>query len=137
MNTHPYLRAYMAGIALPTVFMLLAFIVFCVTRYGYAVDMPIERVIIFPLVLVPNLWGVWNIFYVMLRPLRKWPIGIHGAMLPVVMLPAGYMVTRALNAWVFDFVGGTVWLLVPWLLVVYYLLWKYAVSALNRMLGIA
>lgn len=51
MNPHPYLRAYMAGVAVPTVFLLAVFAGFCVVRFGYNPEFPIERVLVFPLAL--------------------------------------------------------------------------------------
>jgi hypothetical protein len=60
MNTHPYLRAYMAGIVAPSFGLLVALTVFIVTRLVLQVPIPIERVIIFPMALVPNAFGLWN-----------------------------------------------------------------------------
>jgi len=91
MNTHPYLRAYMAGIAAPTMFLLVALSGFLIARYTFQIPVPIERVIIFPMALVPNLFGVWNIFYLWLRPRPHLPIGFHGAILPFVLAPAGFL----------------------------------------------
>ena len=64
MNQHPYLRAYMAGITIPTLVLLIATTAFVIARYVFNVPMPIERVIVFPLAVVPNVWGVWNIFWI-------------------------------------------------------------------------
>ena len=61
MNTHPYLRAYMAGIVAPSLGLLIALTVFILTRLVFHVPIPIERVIIFPMALVPNAFGIWNI----------------------------------------------------------------------------
>ena len=66
MNQHPYLRAYMAGIVVPTLVLLVAVTVFTFARYVCNVPVPIERVIVFPLAIVPNLWGLWNIIYIAL-----------------------------------------------------------------------
>lgn len=137
MNTHPYLRAYMAGIAVPTVFMLVIFAMFCVLRFGYKADVPIERVVVFPLALVPNLWGLWNMLYLAMHPHHRLPLGIHGALLPALLLPAAFAVIRVMNAWLPAYSATAFWLLLPWLLVVYYLLWKYLVAFCNEMLGIA
>ena len=63
MNSHPYLRAYLAGIAFPTFFLLVFMTAYIIFRYVYNVPVPIERVIIFPVAAVPNLWGAWNILY--------------------------------------------------------------------------
>ena len=64
MSQHPYLRAYMAGITVPTVFLLVAMTGFIIARLVYNVPIPIERVIVFPMAVIPNLWGVWNMLYV-------------------------------------------------------------------------
>ena len=37
--------------------------------------------------LVPNLFGLWNMFYLWLRPRPHLPIGLHGALLPFVLAP--------------------------------------------------
>src|SRR5438445_9948114 len=85
MNTHPYLRAYMAGIAAPSVALLIALTVFILTRLVFHVPIPIERVIIFPMAVIPSAFGIWNIVYVWSRPHRSWPLGLHGALLPLIV----------------------------------------------------
>lgn len=137
MNTHPYLRAYMAGIVVPSVFVLFIFAAFCVIRFGYRVDLPIERAIVFPLALVPALWGAWNMLYLALHSRRRLPLGIHGALLPAILLPAAFFVTRALDLWIPLEYAATFWLVLPGLLIVYYLVWKHLVGFFNEMLGIA
>ncbi len=97
MKTHPYLRAYVAGIAVPTMLLLVAMSVFSVTRYVYKIPIPIERVIVFPMALVPNLFGVWNMLYVWLRPRRHLPIGFHGALLPFVLAPIAFTIATSLG----------------------------------------
>ncbi len=140
MNRHPYLRAYMAGIAVPTVFLLVAMTGFSVIRYIYNVPIPIERVIVFPMALVPNLWGAWNMLYVGLHSRRHLSIGFHGAVLPFVLAPVAFTVTRAVEFRALDFViltptfFATVF---PIVIVVYYLAWKHVVGFFNEVLGIA
>ncbi len=148
MNTHPYLRAYMAGIAMPSLGLLVALTVFILTRLVFHVPIPIERVIIFPMALVPNAFGIWNIFYVWSRPHRHLPIGFHGALLPVVLVTMG-AVAAACGGFLAVSRHGVTWfqaisvpyvLIVPWFLAavaVYYLVWKYVVGFLNQVLGIA
>src|SRR5258708_29800649 len=53
MNQHAYLRAYLAGIAVPTVFLLVVMTGYCVLRYVYHFPVPVERVIVFPIAVVP------------------------------------------------------------------------------------
>jgi len=125
----------MAGIAVPSVFMLVIFTVFCVLRFGYRVDVPLERAVVFPLALVPNMWGSWNMLYVATH--RRLPIGIYGAILPVIVFPAALIVAHAVVGPFPSFFTTLMSLAVPVVLIIYYLVWKYIVSFLNRMLGIA
>jgi hypothetical protein len=148
MNTHRYLRAYMAGIVAPSLALLVALTVFILTRLVFHVPIPIERVIIFPMALVPSAFGLWNILYVWLRPRRHLPIGFHGALLPLILATAG-AIGASCGGFLAIGAGGVTWfqaisvpyfLIAPWFLiviVVYYLVWKYVVGFLNEMLGIA
>ncbi len=148
MNTHRYLRAYMAGIFIPTIAVPFGLVVFFVARYVFQVPIPIERVVIFPMALAPTLFGLWNVLYARLRTGRYLPLGLHGALLPVFFVPFG--MTGAI-AGKFLSLGskGIVWfdaitipyiLFVPWIavvMIVYYLIWKYLVGFCNRILEIA
>jgi hypothetical protein len=134
MNRHRYLRAYMAGSVLPTMFLLVAMVAFTMVRYVYDVPIPIERVIVFPMALVPNIWGLWNMLYVWLRQHRHVPIGLYGALLVVLIMPIGFSVARLLGFSLphhFLAVLGP-----PAALAAYYLLWKYLVNFLNELLEI-
>ena len=62
MNKHPYLRAYMAGIAVPTFALLFVMTAYTVFRYVYNFPAPVERFIVFPMAVVPNLWGYGTFF---------------------------------------------------------------------------
>jgi len=147
MNQHPYLRAYMAGIAVPTALLLVALTVFCVARFVFKVPVPIERVIVVPLMIVPNAFGFWNMLYVKLHPHFHTPIGLHGALLMFFLGPVGFGVGTALGflrvtehgVFAFDLVHVPYWWLAVgpfFALAFYYLVWKYAVGFLNRLLGI-
>ena len=135
MNQHPYLRAYMAGIVVPTLFLLVGITVFTIARFIYHVPVPIERVIVFPMAVVPNAWGAWNMLYVFLRSRRHLSIGFHGAILPFLLAPAGFALARALGI---TFLTPTLYATgFPVALVVYYLAWKHLVGFCNELLGIA
>jgi hypothetical protein len=146
MNSHRYLRAYMAGIFAPSLVLLLVLTGFIVARLVCQISVPIERVIIFPMALVPSLFGVWNILYVWSQ--GRLPIGLHGALLPLIMAPAGASIGKLLGVLAIGAQGVT-WfqqitlpysLLAPLFcggLIIYYLVWKYIVGSLNRVLGIA
>jgi hypothetical protein len=148
MNTHPYLRAYMAGIVVPTLFMLLVLAGFCILRFVCQVPVPIEQVIVFPMAVVPTLFGLWNMFYLWLRPRRHLPIGLHGALLPFVLAPLGFSLATGLGFLTLG-TSGLVWfqqITIPYpyialgftiALIAYYLVWKYLVGFFNQVLGIA
>src|SRR5271165_6693182 len=97
MNKHPYLRAYLAGIAVPTVFLLIAMTVYTVIRYVYNVPVPIERLIVFPMAVVPNAWGLWNVIFYASNGRRHIPLGVFGGALPLLLAPCGYLATLLLN----------------------------------------
>lgn len=148
MNTHPYLRAYLAGIFAPSLGLLVALTVFILTRIVFQVPIPIERVIIFPMALVPNFFGLWNILYLWTGPHRHLPIGFHGALLPMVMMPVGavaatcggFLTIGARGVTWFQAISVPYILIAPWFLaavVIYYLIWKYVVGFFNQLLGIA
>jgi hypothetical protein len=147
MNSHPYLRAYMAGIVAPSVALLIALTLFILTRLVGHIPIPIERVIIFPMAVIPSAFGIWNIVYVWLRPHRSWPIGLHGALLPVVLVTigaisavyGGFLAVGTQGVTWFEVISVPYSLLVVWFagaVVLYYLVWKYVVGFLNQVLGI-
>ena len=98
MRTHPYLRAYMAGIVVPTILLLLMVSVFATLRFEVFPLAPppgeptlgtallfeaIGRAIIFPMAIVPNLWGLWNMLYLAIGGKTKLSLGLYGALLPI------------------------------------------------------
>lgn len=147
MNDHPYLRAYMAGIVVPTVILLLVLTIFCVARYMCNVPAPIERLIIFPMAVVPNVFGLWNMLYVRLRSHWQMPIGVHGSLLPLLLGPVGFVLARSLGYVSLTSYGlvyfGIVRIPYGYLVAIpffaiaaYYLIWKYIVGFLNELQGI-
>ena len=97
MNTHPYLRAYLAGIFVPTLVLPLILTVFIVVRLVLAVPVPIERFIIFPMAVVPSLFGLWNMLCLWSHPRTHLPLGVHGAILPFLGAPTGALVASCLG----------------------------------------
>jgi DMSO/TMAO reductase YedYZ heme-binding membrane subunit len=135
MKTHPLLRAYMAGIVFPTVVLLFGVTAFTIARYVYHVPIPIERAIMFPLTVVPNLWGVWNMLYLAIGGERRWSIGVHGAVLPLILIPLGVLLARL---FAIDLVTPSLAaLFAPMGIAAYYLIWKHVVAFLNAEMGIA
>ena len=137
MDHHIYLRAYLAGIAVPTVFLLAVATTFTIARYVYNIPVPVERIIVFPMAVVPNAWGLWNVLFLALRSRLQLSIGLHGALLPILLAPLGFVVASLLNFSVPGFAAHAFFILAPVALIVYYLAWKYLVGFLNRILELA
>jgi hypothetical protein len=137
MNRHPYLRAYLAGIAVPTVFLLVAMTGYTILRYVNNVPVPIERIIVFPMAAVPNLWGLWNVLYTAGIARRNFPLGLFGSLLPLLLAPLGYVVARLLDFSIPSIILHAFPYGLPAALVLYYLAWKHLVGFLNHELGIA
>ena len=144
MRPHPYLRAYMAGIVVPTLFLIVIMAVFATFRFYFEVSTqfvlglpgrPLERAIVFPMAVVPNLWGVWNMLHLKLRPQSPLSLGMHGALLPLLLMPAGVLLARALD--VFTIQWQFALPMAPIGMAVYYLAWKHLVGRLNAEMGIA
>jgi len=144
MRSHPYLRAYMAGIVVPTLFLLVIMSIDAYHRYYFEVSSqfviglparPLERAILFPMAIVPNVWGLWNMLYLRLKSRLPWPLGVHGSMLIWILVPAGLALARTLD--VFTIQWPFALPMVPIGMVVYYLAWKHFVGFLNREMGIA
>jgi len=136
MNSHPYMRAYMAGVFLPTIGLLIALSGFLVARVVFHVPVPIERAIIFPMAVVPNLWGVWNILYVALPARRRLPLGLHGALLPILGLPLAAPLAVRINPWLPSFFPVIFISAIPVAAIAYYLLWKYVLAFLNNVVSV-
>ncbi|MGA2167044.1 MAG: hypothetical protein ABSG62_02460 [Terracidiphilus sp.] len=148
MNNHPYLRAYLTGIFVPTFILPLLLTVFIVARIVLKLPIPIEQGLVFPMALVPVLWGLWNMLYLCTNARTHLPIGLHGAILPLLLMPAGALLGSCLGVLAIG-PHGVTWFQaceIPYTLIApcflaalagYYLVWKYIVGFVNRVLGIA
>jgi len=82
------------------------------------------------------LWGLWNMLYIVVRGHWRIPLGVHGALVPLLVGPLalgnafllGFDIPRFALAM---FPAG-----VAVAMLAYYLVWKYLVGFLNRMLQI-
>lgn len=137
MNKHPYLRAYMAGIAVPTLVLLFVMTGYTVFRYVYNIPVPVERFIVFPMAVVPNLWGLWNVLFLAWRRRVPLSLGLHGALLPIVLGPLGLVASALLKFSIPGFAVHIFPVAAPLALIVYYFAWKYFVGFLNRVLELA
>lgn len=148
MKMHPYLRAFLAGAFVPTLVLPLMLAAFIVLRLGIGIPFPIERGLVFPMALVPCLWALWNMLWLGSHARTHLALGLHGALLPLLLMPVGAALASNLGALSLRG-GGATWFSafeVPYALIAlvfacvlagYYLLWKYVVGFLNRELGIA
>jgi len=137
MNQHIYLRAYLAGIAVPTPFLLVAMTAYTIFRLVYHFPVPVERFIVFPMAVIPNAWGLWNVLFIFWRERLQMSIGLHGALLPILLAPLGIVAASVLNFSIPSFAVHFFPVVAPLALIVYYLAWKYLVGFLNRVLGLA
>lgn len=148
MNPHPYLRAFLAGVFIPTLVLPLMLTLFIVVRLMLQFPVPIERGIIFPMALVPSVWGVWNMVAQSPAVRARVPLGVFGALLPLLLAPCGALVGAFAGVFTLGATGVVwfqVWHIPYWLiacgfcfaLAAYYLAWKYVVAFLNRTLGIS
>lgn len=105
-----------------------------VFRFAFHFSTPIERIIVFPMAISPNMWGLWNMLFVRLVRDRL-PIGFWGAILPLVLAPMAPTVAGPLDiSWITRiriFAIG-----MPPAAIVYYLVWKHVVGFLNELLEI-
>jgi hypothetical protein len=148
MNPHPYLRAYLAGVFVPTFILPLILAAFIVIRLVLQVPVPIERGIIFPMALVPVVWGLWNALWLGSHQRTHLAVGVHGAILPALLLPCGAVLAHHLGILALGANSATWFNAVtfPYAVIAigfcfgvaaYYLVWKYIVGSINRVLGIA
>ena len=142
MRPHPYLRAYMAGIVVPTLFLLCATTVYAIHQFYLEVPSqfifgiparPLERMIMFPMAVVPNLWGVWNVVYTAMAP-RRLSLGVFGAILPLMLVPLGLALARVIDLRVYT--TGHALAILPVGMAIYYLAWKHVVAFFNRVVGL-
>jgi len=139
---HPYLRAYMAGIAFPTIYLPVMFLVVWLTG-----QMPTDMgpFLIFPMAVVPNAFGLWNMLFLAMNSRWHHPIGLHGAVLPLFLGPLGltvgiwHGVVRVVDGSLLYFNEVRVYtsflvVMLPIAFLVYYLVWKYIVGWLNGVL---
>ena len=136
VRNHPYLRAYMAGITVPTMFLLVVLSVVVSLRRFFDLPVPLEHFVVFPMAVVPNAWGAWNMLRLASATARRLPLGRYGALLALLLPLLGYGVARALGFEPPAFPSRV--LAVGWVvaIMVYYLVWKHLVGFLNRLLGV-
>jgi hypothetical protein len=63
MRGRPFLRAYMAGVLLPTWFLPIMLAAFLTAHFTRQVPAGLERALTFPMAVAPNVWVIWNALY--------------------------------------------------------------------------
>ena len=134
MNSHPYLKTYMAGVLLPSWLLLVGLAILVISRTVFERHYPLEQVLVFPMAVVPNLWGLWNVLYVALVLNRRIPLGLWGALLPLILVPGGLALQHALSLSLFS--SREVLVVLPVSIALYYLAWKHVVGFFNRVVGV-
>ena len=134
MRSHPYLRAYMAGVLLPSWFLLLVLAALLISHFTAPGHAGLEGAIVFPMAIVPNLWGLWNVLYTALRLRGRLSIGAFGSLLPLILVPAGVALASAMDLGFYTARQAVV--LLPIAMAIYYLAWKYAVAFFNRIVEV-
>jgi hypothetical protein len=130
MVAHRYIKAFAAGIVLPT---LVVFAAGVIVACNYVrIPSLIEQGMFFPVALNPFLWGVWNALYFAVGRARI-PLGWQGVLLCGLLMMIGALLAPRLG---FGFVTPMRVLAVflPTALV-YYAVWQYGVGFLNDLLG--
>jgi hypothetical protein len=135
MSQHLFLRAYMAGVVPPTVLSLAVYLFIMLGHNLFATPLPpVERIMIFPIVAGPNLWGIWNGVRAVMR--HRLPLAAHGALLPVVNFAIGYPLARAFDIAIPPEMQRNAPMGFAMSIVIYYLVWKFGVGFLNTLVDV-
>jgi hypothetical protein len=134
MNSHPYLKTYMAGVLLPSWLLMVGLVGFVISRTVFENHYPLEQFLVYPAAVVPNLWGLWNVLYVALVLKERIPLGIWGALLPLLLVPGGLALQYFLGVSLFS--RQEILTLLPVAIALYYLGWKHIVGFFNKVVGV-
>jgi len=134
MNSHPYLKTYMAGVLLPSWLLMVGLVGFVISRTVFENHYPLEQFLVYPAAVVPNLWGLWNVLYVALVLKQRITLGIWGALLPLLLVPGGLALQYFLGVSLFS--KQEILTLLPVAIALYYLGWKHIVGFFNKVVGV-
>jgi hypothetical protein len=76
---------------------LLVLAIFLLSHFTQRVPPGLEGAIVFPMAIVPNLWGLWNVMYTLPGLRRRLSIGAFGSLLPLILVPAGLALASVLD----------------------------------------
>ena len=126
----------MAGITIPTMMLIFILLVFTIARYIFDVPISIEKIVVFPMAIVPNLWGLWNILYVYMNRNRYLSIGFHGAVLSLVQVLLAFGIAKLVSFEIPELMVNALPFGLPIVVIIFYLVWKHLVAFFNAVLGI-
>ena len=86
--------------------------------------------------MVPGIWGLWNMLYIVVRRHSRIPLGVHGAVVPLIIGPLGLGSAFLLGFDIPRFVLAIFPVRIAAAMLAYYLVCKYLVGFFNRMLEI-
>jgi hypothetical protein len=130
-NTHRYVRAFLAGIGLPTIVVCVAGLIAVVMFDGLAP--PIQRAILVPIAVNPVIWGLWNVLW-FASGSRRLPLGWHGTILGVLLVAIGVLAAPSLQVSAITPEAGAAAALPTG--IAYHVLWRWGVASLNSVLAV-
>src|SRR4029450_8539718 len=95
LYAHRYVRAYLAGVALPTLVVCAAGLL--IVGVFDRLDISVQPALIVPLATNPLIWGIWNVAWVALGDQRRALIGWYGVLLADLLIGAGLVVGGGLG----------------------------------------
>src|SRR6266487_3605783 len=93
-RAHRYIRAFLAGIALPTI--VVGVVGLIVAIVFDRLDPPLQRTILVPIAANPVIWGLWNVLWVAAGS-RRLPLAWHGTGLSLLLVGIGVLAAPALD----------------------------------------
>src|SRR4029079_395632 len=95
----------------------------------------LSSLLVFPMAVVPNLWGLWNLIYQRFVAGSRVSLGAFGSLLPLILIPCGLYLSSVMNLTFYTARDALVML--PVGMAIYYLAWKFVVGFFNRTVGLA
>lgn len=135
-GTTKHLHAYLAGAAVPTVLLPVMLVTYCAVRSQINPDIGLERMMQFPLALAPLVWGVWNVVWASQPEQQRLPLGVHGAVVPVVLAPLAVWGYESLGVKLPEGAVGFIGPGIPLMMALYFVLWRTVVGRLNKLLDV-
>jgi hypothetical protein len=131
-DAHRNVRAFLAGVALPSIVVCAAELV-AAAAYDRLAP-PYQRALLLPIAVNPVVWGLWNALWFALGPGKRARIGWHGVLLGALLIGVGVLAAPALGVCGVTPQRGAI-ALIP-TSAAYYVFWRYGVAVLNSLVGL-